>query len=73
MGESGALWKIKKDLTENFLFVNGDLIFSVDFSRVINFHNRLNSDITLVTHTSNHPFDSDLVSSPNGTKIEKYT
>ena len=71
LGESGALWHIKENLSENFFFINGDLIFSIDLLRVFDFHSRLNSDLTLVTHTSNHPFDSDLVSAPNGTYIEK--
>ena len=71
LGESGSLWKIKEKLSEHFLFINGDLIFSLDFSRLFNFHFRLKSDLTLVTHTSSHPYDSDLVSTPTGSLVEK--
>ncbi len=70
LGESGGLWHITDKLSENFIFINGDLIFSLDFNRLLNFHKRLKSDLTLITHTSNHPFDSDLLSSPNGTFVE---
>ena len=70
MGECGALWHVKNKLDENFIFINGDLIFSIDFERLINFHKRLSSEMTLVTHTSDHPNDSDLVSTPNGTLVE---
>ena len=70
MGECGSLWEVKDNLSENFIFINGDLIFSIDFKRFINFHERLKSKITLVTHTSDHPTDSDLISSPNGYLIE---
>ena len=70
LGECGALWKIKENLNKDFFFINGDLIFSIDFDRLKYFHKRLASILTLVTHTSDHPNDSDLVSSPNGTLIE---
>ena len=69
LGECGALWEIKEKLSEEFIFLNGDLIFSIDFDRLIYFHQRLKSNLTLVTHTSDHPEDSDLVSAPNGTLI----
>ena len=70
LGECGALWSIKKSLNKDFFFINGDLIFSIDFARLTYFHKRLASKITLVTHTSDHPKDSDLVSAPNGSLIE---
>ncbi len=71
LGECGALWHIKDKLVEDFIFINGDIIFSIDFYRLLNFHKRLASNLTLVTHTSDHPEDSDLVSTPNGTLVEK--
>jgi len=70
LGECGALWEIEDLLFDNFVFINGDLIFSLEFSKLFYFHNRLNSMLTLVTHTSDHPEDSDLVSCPNGSLIE---
>ena len=70
MGECGALWIIKNKLSDNFIFINGDLIFSIDFKKLIYFHQRLSSNLTLVTHTSDHPEDSDLVSVPNGSLVE---
>ena len=70
MGESGALWIIKEKLSDDFIFINGDLIFSIDFKKLVYFHQRLSSNLTLVTHTSDHPDDSDLVSVPNGSLVE---
>ena len=70
LGECGALWELKDKLLDDFIFINGDLIFSIDFKKLIYFHQRLSSNITLVTHTSDHPQDSDLVSAPNGTLVE---
>ena len=71
LGECGSLWIFKDKLSKDFVFLNGDIIFSIDFNRLINFHKRLSSNLTLVSHTSDHPEDSDLVSSPNGTLIEE--
>ena len=70
LGECGALWKILPKLESQTLFINGDLIFSINFEKLVNFHKRINSDITLVTHPSSHPEDSDMVSCPNGSYIE---
>ncbi|MEE1066061.1 MAG: nucleotidyltransferase family protein, partial [Acutalibacteraceae bacterium] len=33
LGTAGALFRIKEQLSDDFLLINGDLIFSVDFSR----------------------------------------
>ncbi len=70
LGECGALWKILPKLESQTLFINGDLIFSINFEKLVDFHNRINSDITLVTHPSSHPEDSDMLSCPNGSFVE---
>jgi len=70
LGECGALWFVKDKLSEDFIFLNGDLIFSIDFEKLLYFHKRISSKLTLVTHTSDHPEDSDLVSAPNGTLVD---
>ena len=31
LGECGALWQVKEKLSQDFIFLNGDLIFSIDF------------------------------------------
>ena len=38
MGECGALWIMKDKLSDDFIFINGDLIFSIDFKKLIYFH-----------------------------------
>ena len=70
LGECGALWILKDKLCDDFVFINGDLIFSINFNKLIFFHKRLSSNLTLVTHTSDHPDDSDLVSVPYGTIVK---
>lgn len=61
LGTAGALFKIKEQLSDDFLLINGDLIFSVDFSRMIDFHLKNNALATLFVHPNSHPYDSELV------------
>ena len=62
LGTAGALYKLK-DLSEDFILLNGDVIFDIDFSRMINFHKGKNAQVTLAVHPNSHPFDSALISS----------
>ncbi|MBP3441265.1 MAG: HAD-IIIA family hydrolase [Clostridia bacterium] len=61
LGTAGALFRIKEQLSENFLLINGDLIFSVDFGRMIDFHIKNKALATLFVHPNSHPYDSELV------------
>lgn len=40
LGTAGALKKIKSDLADDFLLVNGDIIFDIDLDRLIEFHKK---------------------------------
>lgn len=55
-GTAGSLSDLH--LTEDFLLCNGDLIFNISLSRMIEFHREKNALITLLTHPSSHPCDS---------------
>ena len=61
LGNAGALFKIKDKLTGDFLLINGDLLFNVDFSRFIKYHKEKGGLVTLITHPNSHPFDSGLI------------
>ena len=66
-----ALWEIKDLISDDFIFINGDLIFSISWHKLLYFHKRVNSTLTLVTHLTDHPYDSDLISAPNGSLIKE--
>lgn len=68
LGTAGALFKIREKLSENFLLINGDLIFSIDFQKMIDFHKRNKALATLFVHPNSHPYDSELVAC-NGNSI----
>ena len=61
LGNAGALFKIRDKLTEDFLLINADAIFDVDFNRLVAFHKRKNALVTLFVHPNSHPYDSGLL------------
>lgn len=61
LGTAGALYYLKDRIEEDFLFINGDLIFDVDLHRLMAFHKEHHAAATLLTHPNDHPYDSGLV------------
>lgn len=68
LGNAGALFKLWKngELEGDFLLLNADSMFDVNFHRFMNFHNEHNALATLFTHPNNHPYDSGLIISRDG-------
>lgn len=61
LGNAGALYKLKDDLTDDFLLLNADAIFDIDFRRFVEFHIKKGAMVSLFTHPNNHPYDSGLI------------
>lgn len=61
LGNAGALFCLKDRLTENFLLLNADAIFDIDFSRFVACHREKDGLATLFTHPNSHPYDSGLI------------
>ncbi|MDR1108253.1 MAG: D-glycero-beta-D-manno-heptose 1,7-bisphosphate 7-phosphatase [Spirochaetaceae bacterium] len=61
LGTAGALFNFLDELGDSFFLINGDIIFDVDFSRIIAAHRGKNALATLVSHPNNHPYDSALL------------
>lgn len=61
LGNAGALFKLKEVLTDDFLLLNADSIFNVDFNRFVSYHRKRGGLVTLFTHPNNHPYDSALI------------
>lgn len=63
LGNAGALFKLREMglLTEDFLLLNADAVFDIDFNRMVEFHRRHNAYVTLFTHPNSHPYDSGLL------------
>ena len=61
LGNAGALFKIKDKLTSDFLLLNADAMFDVDFNRFVAFYRKHGGLVTLFTHPNSHPYDSGLI------------
>lgn len=61
LGNAGALFRLKDKLIDDFLLLNADSIFDVDFNRFVDFHKKKGGIVTIFTHPNNHPYDSGLV------------
>lgn len=72
LGNAGALFRIKDKLTEDFLLLNADAMFNVDFNRFVKFHKAHNGLVTLFTHPNNHPYDSGLIIANKEKKVEQW-
>ena len=72
LGNAGALFKIKDKLTDDFLLLNADAVFDIDFIRFINYHKQKGGLVTLFTHPNSHPYDSGLIISDNNGAVLKW-
>lgn len=72
LGNAGALFKIKDRLTSDFLLLNADAMFDVDFNRFVAFHQKHSGLVTLFTHPNSHPYDSGLIIANKNGSVEKW-
>lgn len=72
LGNAGALFQLKDQLTEDFLLLNADAVFDVDFNRFVEYHFKKGGLVTLFTHPNSHPYDSGLIIAHNDSVVEKW-
>lgn len=62
LGNAGALFKMRERIgNEDFLLLNADAVFDVDFNRMLAFHKERHALVTLFTHPNSHPYDSGVI------------
>lgn len=72
LGNAGALFHLKDRLTEDFLLLNADALFDVDFNRMVEYHKKHGGLVTLFTHPNSHPYDSGLIIADDNGVVEKW-
>ncbi len=72
LGNAGALYKIKDKLTDDFLLLNADSVFDVDFHRFVAYHKEKSGLVTLFTHPNSHPYDSALIVTDENDAVLKW-
>ncbi len=72
LGTAGALYRISDKLSEEFLLLNADSIFDVDFNRFVAYHREKGGLVTIFTHPNSHPYDSGLVIADQNGAVERW-
>lgn len=61
LGSGGALFFVKDKIKSDLIVCPGDVIFDVNFTKLVEYHRQKNALITLFSHPNIHPYDSDLI------------
>jgi D-glycero-D-manno-heptose 1,7-bisphosphate phosphatase len=72
LGNAGALFKLKDQLTEPFLLLNADAVFDIDFNRFVEYHRAHGGLATLFTHPNSHPYDSGVLIVGQDGSVERW-
>lgn len=72
LGTAGALYFLKTQIKEDFMLMNGDIIFDVDLKRFQNYHQRQKTIATIFTHPNSHPYDSGIIEADECGKVTKW-
>lgn len=74
LGNAGALVKLRAagNLDGDFLLLNADSIFDIDFNRLVDYHKAKGGLVTLFTHPNSHPYDSGLIIADKDRRVEQW-
>lgn len=72
LGTAGALYYLKQEMTEDFLLLNGDIIFDINIERFFQYHKQCGGIATLFTHPNSHPYDSGIVIADENGCVESW-
>ncbi len=72
LGTAGALYFLKDRIKDDFLLLNGDIIFDVDIARFMKAHKSNNCLATILTHPNSHPYDSGVIVADSSNKVTKW-
>ena len=72
LGNAGALFKLRDKLDGDFLLLNADAVFDIDFNRFVEYHRQKGGLVTLFTHPNSHPYDSGLLLADSDGRVLKW-
>lgn len=72
LGNAGALFQVKEQLTDDFLLLNADAMFDIDFNRFVQYHRAHGAMATLFTHPNSHPYDSGVIIADEHMAVQKW-
>ena len=72
LGNAGALLKLRKELDDDFLLLNADVLFDIDVDRLVEAHQISGASATILTHPNSHPYDSGLIISDKDNLVTQW-
>ena len=72
LGNAGALFKLRDKLDGDFLLLNADSVFDIDFNRFVKYHKEKGGLATLFTHPNSHPYDSGVLIADSDGVVETW-
>lgn len=61
LGTAGALYMLQDIICDDFLLLNGDIVFDIDIGRFYETHRSCGGLATIFVHPNDHPYDSAVV------------
>lgn len=72
LGTAGALYYLKDMIRDDFLLLNGDVIFDIDVSRFMLYHKNRGGLATILAHPNDHPYDSGVIQTDENGLVNKW-
>ena len=72
LGTAGALYYLKEVIHDDFMLLNGDIIFDIDIEKLRKAHIRNGKTATILTHPNSHPYDSGVIVADSEGKVLKW-
>lgn len=72
LGTAGALYYMKEQIEDDFLLLNGDIIFDIDIRRFYKYHKEMGGYATIFTHPNSHPYDSGIIFADRNMRVTEW-
>lgn len=72
LGTAGALYFLKDEIQNDFLLLNGDIIFDVDIQKFLEYHCNHRTAATILTHPNSHPYDSGIIIADDKNRVTNW-
>lgn len=72
LGTAGALYRFRENIQDDFILINGDIIFDIDVEKMFTAHKKHGGMATIFTHPNDHPYDSAVIETDFGNEVVQW-
>lgn len=69
LGTAGALCRLEEKMQDDFILINGDIMFDIDVGRMAAAHRKNGGMATIFTHPNDHPYDSAVIETGKNNEV----